>query len=143
MPRKSKTLVFLLLLVPTSVLSAEALLLYAGKNHDEFIGCLNCGNFDDGSVCNTFGDYGSQFSDMSIWNNFGDYGSRFSDKSPWNKNASYPPVIVDKDGGFYGYFAANKLQDKRTEIQTLAYMLDNVELVLNDLEKAREWFCED
>ena len=130
------------ILCSSSVNAAEALLLFGGKNHDEFIGCLNCGKYDDGSVCNKYGDYGSKYSDKSIWNKYGDYGSKYSDKSPWNKYASNPPVIVDKDGGFYGYFAAGKYQNKRTKIESLAYMLDNVDIIVDDLEKARDWWCE-
>ena len=56
------------ILISSSVNAAEALLLFGGKNHDEFIGCLNCGKYDDGSVCNKYGDYGSKYSDKSIWN---------------------------------------------------------------------------
>lgn len=125
-----------------SVHAQEALLLYGGKNHDEFIGCINCDKYNASSVCNKYEDYGSKYSDKSIWNKFGDYGSKFSDKSPWNKFASTPPVIVDQDGGFYGYFASNKHEDRRTEIELLVYMLDNVEVVLEDLENARDWLCD-
>jgi hypothetical protein len=46
------------------------------------------------------------------------------------------------NGGFYGYFAAGKYQDKRTTIEPLAYMLDNVDTVVDDLERARDWWCE-
>lgn len=56
------------ILISSSVNAAEALLLFGGKNHDEFIGCLNRGKYDDGSVCNKYGDYGSKYSDKSIWN---------------------------------------------------------------------------
>jgi hypothetical protein len=55
----------------------------------------------------------------SIWNQFGNYGSKFEDTSPWNKFASHPPVIVDPNGGFYGYFTASTFFGKRTTIQPL------------------------
>ena len=116
--------------------------MYGGKNHNEFIGCVNCGKYDDSSVCNKYGDFGSKYSDTSIWNKYGDYGSKYSDKSPWNKHASSPPVIVDQDGGFYGYFSANQRQKKRTNIKSLAYMVNNVGIVIEDLEKTRDWFCD-
>jgi len=84
------------------------LLLFGGRNHRVFLGCLNCGGLNSDSVCNRFGDYGSRFSDKSIWNRFSDHGSRFSDYSPWNRFASDPPVIVDADGAFYGYLTSNR-----------------------------------
>jgi hypothetical protein len=39
-----------------------ALLLFGDPDHKTFLGCLNCSKFDSGSVCNQFGDNGSQFS---------------------------------------------------------------------------------
>lgn len=137
-----KYILLFLTLATSQVYATEALLLFGGKNHDQFIGCLNCGKYDDGSVCNKYGDYGSKYSDKSIWNKYGNYGSKYNDESPWNKYGSTPPVIVDKDGGFYGYFAASKYQDKRTRIKTFVYMLDNVDIFYDDLEKARDWLCE-
>lgn len=137
-----KHILLFLIIFSSQAFATEALLLFGGKNHDQYIGCLNCGKYDDGSVCNKYGDYGSKYSDKSIWNKYGDYGSKYNDESPWNKYGSNPPVIVDKNGDFYGYFAASKYQDKRTEIKTYVYLLDNVDIVYDDLEKARDWLCE-
>lgn len=134
--------IFVILLSSSAVNATEALLLFGGSSHDEFIGCLNCGKYDNGSICNKYGEYGSKYNSKSIWNKYGEYGSKYSNKSPWNKYATNPPVIVDKNGGFYGYFAAGKYQSKRTTIKALAYMLDNVDIVVEDLEAARDWWCE-
>jgi hypothetical protein len=117
------------------------LLLFGGDDHKTFLGCLNCGRFDPGSVCNRFGDHGSRFSSESIWNRFGNYGSRFSSYSPWNRFASDPPVIVDRQGNFYGYFTSNRYHPKRTEIKFFLVFLDNVDQVNEDLERARDLFC--
>lgn len=122
---------------------AAELLLFGGGSHDVFIGCLNCSEHDSGSVCNKYGDQGSKYNDTSIWNKYGGYGSKYSDLSPWNKYASNPPVIVDREGGFYGYFTANKHQDKRTRIKALLQLADNVDWVNDDLERARDAFCEE
>jgi hypothetical protein len=118
-----------------------ALLLFGREDHKTFLGCLNCGAISAESVCNPFADYGSRFSDSSIWNQFNEYGSRFSDYSPWNPFASKPPVIVDGDGNFYGYFTANRTHDKRTSIPGLLSLLDNVDWVVADLSRARDAFC--
>lgn len=64
----------------------------------QFLGNLSSDKFDSESICNQFGDYGSQFSDLSILNQFGDYGSRFSDLSAYNPRAEYPPVLVLSNG---------------------------------------------
>lgn len=131
------------LLMPTTdgLAQTQALLLFAGKDHKVFLGCLNCGRFDSSSVCNRFGNYGSRFADTSIWNRFGSYGSRFSGESPWNKFATDPPVVVDPDGAFYGYFTSNRFHQQRTEIKSLRVFLDNADEVNEDLQRARDLFC--
>jgi hypothetical protein len=102
---------------------------------------LTCGRFDSGSACNRFGEFGSRFNSNSIWNRFGEYGSRFSSQSPWNKFASDPPVVVDRDGGFYGYFTAARFHPQRTKIKSFLQFLDSPDEVNEDLEAARDRFC--
>ena len=138
---------YILLAITLTFVSATSLatelLLFVGKSHDVFIGCLSCNKYDSSAVCSRYGSYGSQYSDKSIWSRYGSYGSQYSDTSPWNKYASTPPVIVDREGNFYGYFTANKYQDKRTQIKALLQLTDNVDWVNEDLERARDTFCED
>jgi hypothetical protein len=134
------------LLLTAELLSAQDrpdLLLFGGKGHKVFLGCLNCPATDSGSVCNEWGDNGSKYQDESIWNQYGDYGSRYSDMSPWNRFASKPPVIVDREGNFYGYFTADKFHDKRTRNKFLLVFLNNVDEVNDDLQKARNLFCKE
>ncbi len=50
-------------------------------------------------------------------NDYGEYGSEFSDTSPFNSNSNHPPVIVDRDGNFYGYFTINEYKDKRADFR--------------------------
>ena len=133
------TLIALSLAAPAA--NAQELLLFSGRNNDTFIGCVNCSKYDSGSICNRYGDYGSKYSDTSIWNRYGTYGSKYNDESPWNKYSSNPPVVVDRDGGFYGYFTANRYESKRTRIPSLLFLTDNVELVVEDLDKARDIYC--
>jgi len=122
---------------------ATELLLFGGRDHDVFLACLNCSRYDSGSVCNRYSENGSRYGDKSIWNRYGDFGSRYSEFSPWNRYASNPPVIVDRDGNFYGYFTANRFRDKRTKIKTLVILTDNVDWVIEDLARARDAFCGD
>jgi hypothetical protein len=86
-----------LVLVGTSVHAQNnALLLFGGEGHKTFLGCINCGKYDSGSVCNKYGDLGSKYSSNSIWNKYGDFGGKYSDRSPWNRYASNPPAIVER-----------------------------------------------
>ena len=107
--------------VPSTL--STALLLFGGKDHRDFLGCVNCSEYDSNSIRNKNGTYGSEYSDLSIWDHYGSYGSRYSDDSPWNPYASNPPVVVDEAGNFYGYFTVNTFNPKRTTIPSLLMLL--------------------
>jgi hypothetical protein len=120
----------------------KALLLYGGKDHKAFLGCLNCVKTSEVSVCNALGKYGSSFNSESIWNGFGDYGSSFSDYSPWNSFTDKAPIVVDRDGKSYGYFSVNMFHHDRTRIKWLVAVLDFYDQK-NDLDETRENYCAD
>lgn len=71
-----------------------------------FLGILSSNTYDDDSVFNTYGDYGSQYNLDSIWNEYGDYGSQYSSTSAFNKYATKPPIIV-QNGKIVGYLTVN------------------------------------
>ena len=100
------------------------LLLFGARGHDVYLGCLNCSPFASDSICNDFGKFGNPFSNDSIWQPFARFGNRFGAESPWNAYAAYPPVIVDREGNFYGYFTSNNAHPKRTTIASFAAVLD-------------------
>lgn len=58
-----------------------------------FLGLVINNNFEEKSICNKFGDYGSQFAE-SIFNKFGAYGDKFSETSAYNPRARKPPVVM-------------------------------------------------
>ncbi len=120
--------------------TAKALLLFGGKDHKTFLGCLNCVSTSSLSVCNNYGTYGSKYEDDSIWNPYGDFGSKYEDYSPWNKYTDEAPIIVDKDGGSYGYFSLNKYHQDRTRISWLVAILDYQDDA-DDLDKTRDKMC--
>ena len=91
-------------------------------------------------VVTKFGENGSKFQADSIWNKFGTYGSKFSHDSPWNKFSTSAPIIVDKDGGSYGYFSANKFHRDRTKIKWFVRILD-FQADHDDLEATRDLMC--
>ncbi len=120
--------------------AAKALLLFGGHDHKTFLGCLNCVDTSDASVCNDVGKYGSDVAENSIWNDVGPYGSDVSSTSPWNTVSQEAPIIVDRDGKSYGYFSANNVHHDRTRINWLVAILDYYDET-NDLAKTREKMC--
>jgi hypothetical protein len=120
---------------------AQALLLFGGEGHRTFLGCLNCGRYESGSICNKYGPHGSKYSADSIWNKYGIFGSRHSSQSPWNRFASDPPVIVDNNGNFYGYLTANRSNPQRTRIELYVTLTDLWEAITDDPESVANRFC--
>lgn len=100
------------------------LMLFGGRNNEQYLGCLNCSKYDTNSITNEYGQYGSSYTTNSIWNNYGTYGSKYSQYSWRNPYATNPPVIVNPDGNFYGYFTVNKYFLNRTRINWIMEILD-------------------
>ncbi|WP_429408259.1 hypothetical protein [Paraburkholderia sp. MM5482-R1] len=105
-----KRLLPALLLTTSAIAIAQnaPLLLFGGRDHDVFLGCLTCSQYDQHSVQNEYGPHGSPYESTSIFNHYGDYGSAYSDVSPCNRFANNPPVIVDQNGKFYGRLTLNQ-----------------------------------
>jgi hypothetical protein len=120
--------------------ATKAMLLFGGEDHKIFLGCLNCVDTSETSVCNDVGRYGSEVSRNSIWNEVGPYGSEVSSTSPWNEVSQDAPIIVDRAGRSYGYFSANNVHHDRTRIDWLVAILDYYNNT-NDLAKTREKMC--
>jgi hypothetical protein len=83
------------------------LLVFGGDGHKTFLGCFNCSEYDASSLFNKYGEYGSAYSSTSIFNKYSDFGSKFSVYSACNAYASDPPVVVDRNGTFYGRLTLN------------------------------------
>ena len=115
--------------------SAQTLHLYGGKNHDVYLGCLTCSNYDASSIWNSYGTYGSKYNSDSIWNNYGTYGNKYNSECPWNTYATNPPVVVDKEGNFYGYFTLNKYQDKRADFELAIIIYAYYDMIPDDVGK--------
>lgn len=127
-------LFFLLSLTPYAQTSLQ---LFGGEDHKIYLGCLNCDDVESNSIWNDVGTYGSDVSSLSIWNDVGEYGSDVSNVSPWNDVASYPPVIVDKEGNFYGYLTVNEAHEKRAEFSLALTLYRYHDLIKN---KVSEWY---
>lgn len=128
-----KKITILLFFFILGVFHSQTLHLYGGSNHDEYLGCLNCDSYNKNSIWNEYGNYGSSYSSKSIWNDYGTYGSSYSSYSPWNEYASTPPVIVDNDGNFYGYFTVNNYKSKRSELKLALILYKYHDFIKKDI----------
>lgn len=62
--------------------------------------------YDEQSIYNPYGTYGSRYQSNSVNNPYGTYGSEYSALSPNNRYTSNPPVLV-KNGASLAYFTIN------------------------------------
>lgn len=108
-----RNFIFILLIFVCGTSFSQTLNLYGGKNHDVYLGCLNCNDYDVNSIWNEYGTYGNSYALNSIWNEYGTYGSEYSSYSPFNAYTLNPPVVVDKQGNFYGYFTINSYNSQQ------------------------------
>ena len=109
------------------------LYIYGGKNSKEFLGKLNASKYDSESIWNTYGTYGNKYNSKCIWNKYGEYGSHYNSYCPFNKYGSNPPVLLDKQGKFYGYFTANKNASHRANNQVADIVCENYESIREDV----------
>jgi hypothetical protein len=72
-----------------------------------FLGNLNPNKYDQESIFNQYGPYGSRYSPTSIFNPYGTYGSKYSALSPFNSYTATPPAIY-VDGNEIGHLTVNK-----------------------------------
>lgn len=106
--------------------SESRLLLFGGRDHKTFLGCL-CDMSDGDSVLNEYGNFGSPYSlGPSIWNHYGDYGSRYSDTSVCNPYANEPPILVTSAGQAVGYLTMNRYKPGAINEDTIVNWLNTV-----------------
>lgn len=132
-PRMQNKLHFLTFLLFSIILSAQTLHIYGGSSHDEYLGCLNCDSYDKNSIWNNYGTYGNSYNTKSIWNSYGTYGNEYSSYSPWNNYASNPPIVVDKNGNFYGYLTVNSYKSQRANSSLASLLYEYHELIKKDV----------
>lgn len=71
-----------------------------------FLGSLRPDQFDQDSIFNQFGIYGSRYSQTSIYNRYGRYGGSYSPLSPYNSYSITPPKVYH-NGQFTAYLTVN------------------------------------
>jgi len=116
-----------------NLFSQKVLHLYGGKEHDVYLGCLNCDRYNSNSIWNANGTYGSRYNTNSLWNSYGNYGGKYSSYSPFNSYSNTPPIILDKDGNSYGYLTVNKYKSRRADFKLALIICDNWEEIKEDV----------
>jgi hypothetical protein len=115
---------------------SQTLHLYSIENKEQtYLGCLNCNNYSSNSIWNTYGTYGSRYNSKSIWNKYGTYGSKYNANSPWNAYTSNPPIVVDNNGRFYGYFTINEYKSRRANFELALVLYKHYEEIMDDVSK--------
>lgn len=105
-------------------LAGKEILVFGGDGHKTFLGCLTCSEYNSSSLFSKYGSFGSSYSATSIFNKYSEFGSPYSDYSACNKYATDPPVLVDRDGNFYGRLTMNRYQgDAVSDEQTIAWLM--------------------
>lgn len=127
------------LLTLYTFVSGQTLMIFGGDDYDVYLGKLNASKYDSESIWNEYGSYGNSYSSTSIWNEYNSYGSDYSSYSPFNEYATYPPVIVDAQGNFYGYFTVNEYKSKRAEFNLVLIIYKYYEQIREDVS---EWYDE-
>lgn len=109
------------------------LYIYGGKKAEDYLGKLNASKYDSESIWNKYGKYGNKYNSQCIWNLYGTYGSKYGTYSPFSTSASYPPILVDQSGRFYGYFTANKYKTNRANYGIIDVICENHEKISKDV----------
>ncbi len=92
-------------------LFAKDLLIFGDRNHDVFLGCITCNEYSSKSIFNSMSKFGFENS-YGLWNSYGKYKNEYSSTSACNEYGSYPPVVVDTDGNYYGKFTIDEYDRK-------------------------------
>ena len=80
---------------------ANDLFIFGGSSHDVFLGCITCDENSSSSIFNDKSKYGLGNS-YGVWSSYSGYKNTYSSTSMCNEYASYPPIVVDKKGNYYG-----------------------------------------
>ncbi|NJL09386.1 MAG: hypothetical protein HC908_01670 [Calothrix sp. SM1_7_51] len=88
----------------TPVSNRERLIVVGGDG--SFLGVVSSDQYDNNSICNRYGSYGSKYNE-SIFNPYGTHGGQYSDLGAYNPRAQKPPMVVTSDGKPLGFISKN------------------------------------
>jgi hypothetical protein len=82
------------ILLAAAAFAQSAPRLYSNDGKGVYLGKLSANPYDQDSVSNPYGKYGSPYSQNSINNPYGTYGSPYSSYSATNPYTTTAPIIV-------------------------------------------------
>lgn len=83
-----------------------------------FLGKLNRNQYDNESIFNQYGPYGSKYSPTCIFNPYSEYGGQFANMSPFNPYSNDPPQIF-LHGHFHAFLTVNQHKTPRVDPNTI------------------------
>jgi hypothetical protein len=104
-------LIAILVLLVSFNANSKDILIFGGDNNKDFLGCLTCNEMSGNSIWNEMSTYGWK-NGFGKWNPFGQYKNPFSSYSACNEFTQNGPVLVDREGNFYGRLSINEFVSK-------------------------------
>src|SRR5579862_7802896 len=90
----------------------------------QFLGKITNNSYDNDSILNQYGPYGSPYSQTSIFNMYSPYGSPYGQFSLRNPYSNQPPKLV-LNGTFRGNVTENQYVPNRIPAESFLFALEN------------------
>jgi len=104
---------------------------YLQAQDNQFLGTITSNKYDNDSILNKYGTYGSKYSTTSIFNSYSQYGSKYGSYSINNPYCTVPPKLFI-NGKFVGHVSVNKYVTNQIPTETFLYLLEhNINALLN------------
>jgi hypothetical protein len=97
---------------------------YLIAQDNQFLGRIIDNVYDNESILNEYGPYGSQYSNTSIFNQYSPYGSEYGMYSINNPYCTTPPQLFI-NGKFRGHISVNQFVPNRIPTEAFLYTLRN------------------
>lgn len=94
------------------------------SGNGQYLGKITENTYDNDSILNSYGPYGSRYSPTSIFNPYSEYGSRYGTYSINNPYSSFPPKLYIS-GRLKGYVTENQYLSPRIPSEAFLYTLEN------------------
>lgn len=95
---------------------------YLVAGDKQFLGKITDNSYDQESILNQYGPYGSIYSPTSIWNQYSQYGGTYGRFSPQNPYATQPPELYI-NGKLLGVVSNNQYVPNRIPYDAFHYTL--------------------
>lgn len=97
---------------------------YLIAQNNQYLGKITDNSYDNDSILNEYGPYGSQYSNTSIFNPYSPYGSEYGAYSLNNPYCSTPPKLFI-NGNLLGLISVNSYIQNRIPTESFLYTLKN------------------